>query len=106
MNDRQPARAPVYLLAAVLVLIVLATGAVGYLVTTFLFAFSGGQFRMVAVVNAAALIVIAVAIAVGAVTWKLRSPAAAVASTAIATGVGWAIAVLAEWLISFSLGAA
>jgi hypothetical protein len=105
MNDRQQARTSVYLLVVVIALIVLVAAAIGYFVTTFLFAFSGGQHRMVAVVNVAALIVIGASVLVTAVTWRLRSREAAVASTAIATGVGWVVAVVAEWLISFSLGA-
>jgi hypothetical protein len=85
--------------------IVLVAGAVGYLVATFLFAFSGGQYRMVAVVNAATLIVIALSALIAAVVWLRRSPGAAVGAAAIATGAGWAVALVVVWLISFSLGA-
>ena len=60
---------------------------------------------MVAVVNLGALTVVGVQVLVAAVTWKLRSPAAAAKWTAIAVGVGWFAALLGEWLISFSLGA-
>lgn len=56
-------------------------------------------------VNAAGLILIGVGVLVAAATWRLRSPAAAVASPAIATGAGCVMAMIAE-LISFSLGAA
>ena len=90
----------------VIAAIVLVAAAIGYGVSTFLFAFSGGQYRMVTVVNVGALIVIALGALVAAVTWRLRSPGAAVAPTAIATGAGWAAALIAEWIISFWLGAA
>ena len=85
--------------------IVLPAAGVGFLVTTFLFAFSGGQSRMVAVVNLGALAVIGLSILVAAVTWGLRSAAAAIKWTGIAVGVGWLVAVVVEWLISFQLGA-
>ena len=90
---------------AAVAVIVLFSSAVGYLLTTFLFAFSGGQYRMVRVVNLGALIVIAVLIVVAVVAWLVRSPAAAIKWTAIATGVAWLVAVIVEWVISFSLGA-
>ena len=91
---------------AAIAAIVLPAAGFGYLVTTFLFAFSGGQSRMVAVVNLGALAVIGFGVLVAAVTWILRSPLAAIIWTAIATGVGWVAVVIAEWLISFQLGAA
>ncbi|SRR6266446_2392986 len=105
MSNTQPAKTSVYLLVAAIGLIVLSAGAFGYLVTTFLFAFSGGQYRMVAVVNLVALVVVGLGSIAAAVAWRLRSPAAAVRWTAIATVGGWVAAVIAEWLISFSLGA-
>jgi hypothetical protein len=92
------------LIVAIAAIVLPAAGA-GYLVTTFLFAFSGGQNRMVAVVNVGALAVIGLDVLVAAVTWRLRSPTAAIKWTAIATGVGWVAVVIAEWLISFRLGA-
>ena len=60
---------------------------------------------MVAVVNLGALAMIGFGVLVAAATWILRSPLAAIIWTAIATGVGWVAAVIAEWLISFQLGA-
>jgi hypothetical protein len=85
--------------------IILVVGAVGYIVTTFLFAFSGGQYRMVNVVNVGALAVIGVGALAAALAWWKRSSATAIKWTAIATGIGWVIALLAEWLLSFALGA-
>ena len=85
--------------------IVLLAGAVGYVITTFLFAFSGGQYRMVAVVNAATLIVIGLSALVAVIVWKQRSSGAAIGAAAIATGVGWGTALVTEWGISFWLGA-
>jgi hypothetical protein len=85
--------------------IILVVGAVGYIVTTFLFAFSGGQYRMVNVVNVGALAVIGVGALAAALTWWLRSSATAIKWTAIATGIGWLTALLVEWLLSFALGA-
>ena len=67
--------------------IVLGVAAVGYLVTTCLFAFSGGQYRMVAVVNLGALAVISLGVLVAALMWMVRSSAEAIKWTAIATDV-------------------
>lgn len=86
--------------------IVLPAAGVGYLVTTFLFAFSGGQYRMVSVVNLGVLVVAGLCVLVAAVTWRLKSRSAALAATIIATLAGWFAALVAEWIISFSLGAA
>jgi hypothetical protein len=105
MQDHPTARMAVVLWIALIAAIIGVAAAVGFLVTTFLFAFSGGQYRMVAVVNAGALIVIGLGALGAGVTWRLRSPSAAVAATAIAMGVGWLAALIAEWLISFWLGA-
>ena len=76
-----------------------------FLVTTFLFHFSGGQSRMEPVVNYGALGVIAVTALVAVVAWKMRSPAAAVKYVAIATAVLWVAALCVEWGFSFTLGA-
>ena len=73
--------------------------------TTFSFAFSGGQNLMAAVVNAIGLMVIGLGALVATVTWRLRSPRAAITSAAISTGAGWAAAFIVEWVISFWLGA-
>jgi hypothetical protein len=89
----------------VIAAIVLPAAGVAYLVTTFLFAFSGGQNRMVLVVNLGALVVIGLQVLVAVLAWSLRSPAAAVKWTVIATGAGWVAAIIVEWLISFRLGA-
>ena len=105
MGDPRPAKASAFPLLIAIALIVVSAGGFGYLVTTFLFAFSGGQYRMVAVVNVVALMVVALGAGAAAVSWKLRSSAAAVRWTAIATGIGWVMAIIADWLISFSLGA-
>ncbi len=105
MGDRGPATTPAAIWIVAIAAIVLPAAGFGYLVTTFLFAFSGGQSRMVAVVNLGALTMIGLDGVVAAVAWRLRSPAAAVKWTAIATGVGWLATVIAEWLISFRLGA-
>lgn len=105
MRNAGPARTPALLLIVAIAAIVLPAAGVGYLATTFLFAFSGGQYRMVEVVNVGALAVIGLDVLVALVTWTLRSPAAAIKWTAIATGVGWVAAVIVEWLVSFTLGA-
>ena len=96
MGDPRPAKTSAVPLLIAIALIVVSAGGFGYLVTTFLFAFSGGQYRMVAVVNVVALMVVALGAGAAAVSWR----------TAIATGIGWVTAIVAEWLISFSLGAA
>jgi len=105
MGDTGPARTSAPLGTVAVTGIVLGVAAVGYLVTTFLFAFSGGQYRMVAVVNLGAVAVISLGVLVAAVMWMVRSSAEAIKWTAIATGGGWVAALIAEWLISFSLGA-
>src|SRR5262245_12151950 len=76
-----------------------------YLVTTFLFAFSGGQYRMVQVVNYGALAVVTLVVLAAAVTWRLRSASAAIKAAGVATAVGWIAAVIIAWLLSFWLGA-
>ena len=105
MGDTGPARTSAPLGIVAIAGIVLGVAAVGYLVTTFLFAFSGGQYRMVAVVNLGAVAVISLGVLVAAVKWIVRSSAEAIKWTAIATGGGWVAALIAEWLFSFSLGA-
>ncbi len=105
MGGTGPARTSAALSIVAIAAIVLPAAGVGYLATTFLFAFSGGQYRMVAVVNLGALAVIGLDVLVAAATWILRSPADAFKWTAITTGAGWVAAVISEWLISFWLGA-
>lgn len=104
-SGTRPARIPAALAIVAIAAITVPAAGFGYLVTTFLFAFSGGQYRMVAVVNAGALTVITLTVVIGAAAWRLRSPVAAIISTAIATWVLWVAALIAEWLISFRLGA-
>jgi hypothetical protein len=105
MGNTGPARPSATISIVVIALIVLPAAGLGYLITTFLFAFSGGQNRMVAVVNIGALAVVGVQVLVAAVTWRLRSPAAATKWAAIAVGAGWFAALIGEWLVSFKLGA-
>ncbi len=76
-----------------------------FLVTTFLFAFSGGQSRMVGVVNAIDVAVVAISVLVGAVTWRWRSAQAAVKVRGVVTAAGWILALTVEWILSFALGA-
>lgn len=77
----------------------------GFLVTTFLFAFSGGQFRMQTVVGYGFLAMLVVPIAAAALVWRLRSPVAALVAAFIATAGGWIVTLIVEWVLSFSLGA-
>ena len=91
-------------MAIAIAIVVLAAGVVGYLATTFLFAFSGGQYRMVAVVNLGAVLVLVSSFAVAAVSWMLRSPTDALKWTLIATAIGWVAAIAIEFVLSFSLG--
>lgn len=95
--------------AVYLMLIIGLTSAFMYLVTTFLFHFSGGQARMGPVVDYSALAVIALVILLAVIVWKIRSPTAAVKFAAVATLVAWVVAVFVEWAFSqfvFVTGAA
>jgi hypothetical protein len=76
-------------------------------VTTFLFHFSGGQYRMEPVVRYGAYAAFAAAMLVATVVWKLwlGSPTAAVTGATIGAIAIWALAVFIEWRISFVLGA-
>lgn len=105
MGSAGPARTSTALSIVVIAAIVLPAAGFGYLVTTFLFAFSGGQYRMVAVVDMAGLAVVALGVLAGGVTWILRSADAAIKWTAIATGIGWVAALIGDWIVSFQLGA-
>jgi hypothetical protein len=91
--------------AVSLIVIVSVATAFMFLVTTFLFHFSGGQSRMEPVVNYGALAVVAVTALVAIVSWITRSPAEAVKFTVIATAVLWVAVVIVEWGFSFALGA-
>ena len=75
-----------------------------YLITTFLFAFSGGQYRMVSVVGYGAMAVAAGTLLVTAIVWMQRSLAAAAKTAGLALAVGWVAAVFVEWLLSLVLG--
>src|SRR2546421_10043682 len=90
--------------AGAVVLLIAVCGGVMYLVTSFLFAFSGGQYRMVPVVGYGALAVIGATLLIAIVVWRLRSLAAAVKWAAIATALGWALAIVGESILSFGLG--
>ena len=91
--------------AAAIAAVVLLPSAFMYAVSTFLFAFSGGQYRMVTVVNDVALVVIATCFLAAAVTWRLRSGQAAILAAAISTVASWVAGVIVEWAVSFRLGA-
>ena len=104
MSSDQPGKTSTALTVITIAAIVLPAAGVGYLVTTFLFAFSGGQSRMVGV-NLGCLVVIGLGVVLGAIAWRLRSPVDAIKWSAIATGAGWVAVLIAEWLISFRLGA-
>ena len=83
-----------------LVLIIGLGGGFMWLVTTFLFHFSGGQVKMGPVVDYGALLVIALTILVAIAAWILRSPVAAVKLAGVTAAVAWVVAVLVEWLFS------
>src|SRR5438552_1456459 len=59
--------------AGAVVLLVAVSAGVMYLITSFLFAFSGGQYRMVPVVGYGALAVIGAALSIASVEWRVRS---------------------------------
>src|SRR5947209_20393279 len=105
MGITGPARTSAPLAILAIGAVVLGAAAAGYLVTTFLFAFSGGQNRMLVVVNVGGLIVIGLNVLVAAAARIVRSPADSIKWTAIAAGAGWAAALIAEWVLSFWLGA-
>jgi len=83
-----------------LVIIVGLVGGFGWLLTTFLFHFSGGQVKMGPVVDYGALLVIVLTIVAAVLAWVLRGPVAAVKLTAITSGVAWVVAAVVEWLLS------
>jgi len=86
--------------AGALVVIIGLGGGFMWLVTTFLFHFSGGQVKMGPVVDYGALLVIALTILVAVAAWILRSPVAAVKLAAITAAVAWVVAVVVEWLFA------
>ena len=83
-----------------LVIIIGLGGGFMWLVTTFLFHFSGGQVKMGPVVDYGALVVIGLTILVAVAAWIFRSPVAAVKVAAITAAVAWVVAVFVEWLFS------
>lgn len=86
--------------AGALVVIIGLGGGFMWLVTTFLFHFSGGQVKMGPVVDYGALVVIALTALLTVITWMVRSPAAALKVGASATAVAWVVAVVVEWAFS------
>src|SRR5215217_7172141 len=81
-------------------------GAVMYAVTTFLFAFSGGQYRMVPVVRGGFWAVgLAVLLGGGLALARTRSLARAGGLMLASAAVGWLVALGVYWLVSFRLGA-
>src|SRR2546430_14036292 len=92
--------------AGAVVLLVAVCAGVMYLITSFLFAFSGGQYRMVPVVGYGALAVIGATLLIAIVVWRPRSLAAAGKKGAIAHPLGGAPAKVGEWVPSIRHGAA
>src|SRR2546430_11149350 len=84
--------------AGAVVLLVAVSAGLMYLITSFLFAFSGGQYRMVPVVGYGALAVIGATLLIAIVVWRLRSLAAAVKWAGLAPGLGWGPATIGEWI--------
>lgn len=81
------------------------SGAVMFGVTTFLFAFSGGQTRMAPVVTAGFWGVGAVVLAAGLIVMqRTRTQTTAVQAMLISVVVAWSIVVFIEWRLSFLLG--
>ena len=86
-------------------LLAVPSGAVMYVVTTFLFAFSGGQYRMVPIVRAGPWIVGIGALLVGdAVLAATRSLPRAVWAVLGTIVVAWPVAVVAYWVAADRLG--
>jgi len=74
-------------------------------VTTFLFAFSGGQARMVQVVNYGAFAMVVFSALTAIVAWILRPGATAAKATAVVVATGWFATATVEFILSFFLGA-
>ena len=96
---------PAFIWVIVIAIAIVVPAVLMYLVTTFLFAFSGGQYRMVAVVNFAALAMIAIPSVAAAIAWRVRSGAVAAVTAVTATLGGWVATAVTEWVLSFWLGA-
>ena len=81
-------------------------GLVMYAVTTFLSAFSGGQYRMVPIVAAGPWLVAVVSLLVGAVVLAAtRSLPRALGAVLGSIVVTWPVAVVAYWVVADRLGA-
>jgi hypothetical protein len=91
--------------AILIVLLIAVISGFMYAVSTFLFAFSGGQSRMVPIVEYGAIAVVAAMILLAAIVWRLRSPVTAAKYAAIATPAAWVVAMFVEWALSFEFGA-
>jgi hypothetical protein len=102
--ETPPYRPPTWATVLSIALIVGLVAPVMYLITTFLFHFSGGQYRMGPVVDYGALGVIVGTLVLAVIVWRVRTPAAALKWTAIATPVAWLVAIAVEWGFSFALG--
>src|SRR5256885_17151123 len=94
-------RTPAFIWVIVIAAAIAVPAVLMYLVTTFLFAFSGGQYRMVAVVNFAALAMIAIPSVAAAVAWRMRSGAGAAGRGPTAGVGGWPVAGTPEWGLCF-----
>jgi hypothetical protein len=80
-------------------------GAALFLITSFVFAFSSAQYRMVAVVSTAGWSVALGALGVGALALaRTRALRAAVPLMLLASALGWCVAVVVEWHLSRTLG--
>ena len=79
-------------------------GVIMYLITTFLFAFSGGQVRMVPVVNSGFLIVSAGVLIMGMISLIIsQSLSKAIKSMLITTVFAWLLTWITYWILSFRL---
>ena len=79
-------------------------GVIMYLITTFLFAFSGGQVRMVPVVNSGFLIVSAGVLIMGMISLIIsQSLSKAIKSMLITTVFAWLLTWIIYWILSFRL---
>ena len=93
------------LVAGLILLLVAIISGVMFGVSVFLFAFSGGQYRMVAIVQYVAIGVFVAVLVAAAVVWRVRSPLVAATFAAIAAPITWVAALLVEWGLSFQFGA-
>lgn len=97
--------APAWVWSGAIGALVFGAAIVMWLVTTFLFAFSGSQYRMVTVVGVGALIMVVLPLAGVAIGWRVGTSARRFMVAAAMTGIGWLITVVVEWLLSFWFGA-